>query len=97
MLTGWLTSTLSTITSPEFHRFVLVVDFEYHRVAFGSPNGQSASKLVDQAWFSLSQRTGMKLIVKGKGWALHSDFREVMEKAFPIMASAEMLEFEPND
>ena len=39
----------------------------------------------------------MKLIVKGKGWALHSDFREVMEKAFPIMASAEMLEFEPND
>ena len=90
-LAGWFKSALSTITFPEFHRFVLVVNV-YYRIVFGNRSRQSASNPVDRTLLSLS---GMKLIVKG--WILHSDFRDVMEKTFPMMASAGMLEFEPND
>lgn len=94
-LMGWFASTLSTITSPEFHRFVLVIEDAHYRKVFGNTDVQSAPNLVDQTLLSLSQRTGMKLVVKGR--TLHSGFRDVMEKAFPLMASAGVLEFEPND
>ena len=48
----------------------------------------------DQALLRLSQRAGMKMVVKRR--VLSEPFREVVEGAFPLMVSAGALEFETN-
>lgn len=61
---------------------------------FQKIDGKSAWEAADQALLRLSQRTGMKMIVKGR--VLHDTFRNVMENAFPLMVSAGVFELEPN-
>jgi hypothetical protein len=48
----------------------------------------------DQALLRLSQRTGMKVIVRGG--TLRETFCDVMRAAFPLMVTAGAFEFEPN-
>lgn len=48
----------------------------------------------DQALLRLSQRAEMKMVVKRR--ALNEPFRDMVEGAFPLMASAGVLEFDTN-
>ena len=48
----------------------------------------------DQALLRLSQRAGMKMVVKPR--VLSVPFRHEVEGAFPLMVSAGVLEFETN-
>lgn len=91
----WLASTTGTIASPEFHRFVLVVEDAHCPKLFGRHHEQSALKLVDHTLWSLSQRTGMKMIVRER--VLRGSFRKEVEQAFPLMVSAGAFEFELDD
>lgn len=91
----WLASVISTITSPAFTRFVFVVDSTNFHPLFRRIGGKSAWELVDRALLSLSQQTGMKMVVKGR--SLHDPLREAVSDSFPFMASAAMIEFEPDD
>lgn len=93
--TTWLASTAGTITSPRFHRFILVIEDAHCPKLFGRADGREALKLVDQALWHLSQRNGMKMIVKER--VLRGSFRNEIEKAFPLMVSAGAFEFEFND
>lgn len=91
----WLASVISTIASPTFGSFVLVVESTNFHPLFRRIDGKNAWELVDRALLSLSQQTGMKMIVKGR--ALHYTFRKAIEDSFPFMMSAGMIEFEPHD
>jgi len=94
-LVFWLASVISTITSPVFSRFVLVTNSVNFRSLFRRIDGKSAWDLADQALLRLSQKTGMKMIVRRK--VLHDDFCSSLKDAFPLMVSAGAFEFEPND
>lgn len=91
----WLASTTGTITSSGFHKFVLVVDDAHCPRLFGRPEDRDALRLVDQTLWDLSQRTGMKMTVRES--SLHASFRDDMAKAFPLMISAGVFEFELSD
>jgi len=84
-----------TIASPGFHKFVLVVEDARCPGLFERADGRDALRLVDQALWNLSQRTGMKMTVREI--SLGASFCNEMEKAFPLMASAGGLEFKVND
>lgn len=94
-LVFWLASVINTITSPVFSRFVLVTNSVNFRSLFRRIDGKSAWDLADQALLRLSQRTGMKMIVRRK--VLHDNFCSSLKDAFPLMVSAGAFEFEPND
>lgn len=91
----WLASVVNTITSPVFSRFVLVADSGNPHPLFRKFDERSAWDPADQAFLCLSQRVEMKMVVKRR--VLSEPFRDVMEGAFPLMASAGLLEFETND
>jgi len=91
----WLALTIHTIASPGFHKFVLVVEDARCPGLFERADGRDALRLVDQALWNLSQRTGMKMTVREI--SLGVSFCNEMEKAFPLMASAGGLEFKVND
>jgi hypothetical protein len=91
----WLASAAGSITSPVFHKFVLVVDDAHCPGLFGRVDERGALMILEQTLWSLSQRTGMKMTVKERH--LPASFRDEVEKAFPIMLSAGMLEFELTD
>jgi len=90
----WLASVVDTITSPVFSRFVLVVDGECPYPPSWKFNEKSQWDSTDQALLRLSQRAGVKMVVK-RG-VLNDPFRDVVEGAFPLMVSAGVLEFETN-
>ena len=90
----WLASVVDTITSPIFSRFVLVTDSGNPNPLFRKFDEKSQWDPADQALLRLSQRVGMKMVVKR--WALSDSFRDVVEGAFPLMVSAGVLEFETN-
>lgn len=91
----WLAATTGTITSPGFHSFVLVVDDAHCPSLFGRADELEASRLVDQTLWNLSQRTGMKMIVRQR--TLWVNFRNEMVKAFPLMSSAGVIKFKLDD
>ena len=90
----WLASVVDTITSPVFSRFVLVADSGNPLPLFRKFDEKNAWDPADQALLRLSQRAGMKMVVKRR--VLSEPFREVVEGAFPLMVSAGALEFETN-
>jgi hypothetical protein len=90
-----LASIVRTITSPVFCKFVLAFEDTHLHEIFEGPKGKRASRPVDKNLLSLSQRTGMKMIVGGR--VLDAGFRDVMGRAFPLMVSAGSFEFELND
>jgi len=91
----WLATIVNTINSPVFSRFVLVVDIARFQQLFRKIDGRTAWEPTDQALLRLSQRTGMKLVVRAR--VLHVGFCRWVVDAFPLMASAGALEFESND
>ena len=90
-----MASVIDTITSPVFSRFVLVPNSTQVYPLFRKYDVRDTWKPVDQALLRLSQRTEAKVIVKGR--TLHEAFRTKMENAFPLIMSAEVLEFELDD
>lgn len=90
--TMWLLLTIGTITSPEFHSFILAVQDAHCPKLFGERHPQSALSLVDLTLWNLSQLTGMRMIVRER--ILHASFREEVEQTFPLMVSVGALEFE---
>lgn len=91
----WLTSTMGTITSPEFQRFVLVVEDAHCPRLFARFEERVALRLADQTLWHLWQRTGMKMTVRER--ILRASFRNDVERAFLLMVSAGALEFELSD
>lgn len=93
----WFASVIDTITSPVFSRFILVADSANFNQLFRKIDayGKSGWEFADQALLRLSQRTGMKMVVKRR--VLHETFRNVMRGTFPLMVSAGAFEFEYND
>ena len=94
-LVSWLASVISTVTSPTFSRFILVANSADFNPLFRRISGRSAWEPADQALLLLSQRTGMKMIVRGR--ILHDTFCNAMRDSFPLMVSAGAFEFEFND
>lgn len=95
-LVFWLASVINTITSPVFSKFVLVANIANYQSLFRRRvDGKSAWDVADQALLRLSQRTGMKMIVRRK--VLHDVFCNALRNAFPLMVSAGAFEFEAND
>ena len=90
----WLASIVSTVTSPVFSRFVFVANRAVPHLICRKAGWKNGWEPADQALLRLSQRTGMKVIVKGS--ALREPFCDVMRAAFPLMVTAEAFEFEPN-
>ena len=91
----WLASVANTITTPVFSRFVLVANSGNPLLLFQNFDDKNVWDPADQALLRLSQRTGMKMVVKRR--FINEPFRNVMEGAFPLMVSAGVFEFETND
>ena len=91
----WLASVADTITSHVFSRFVLMADSANPLPIFRKLDWDNTWDPADQALLRLSQRTGMKMVVKRR--VLNEPFRDVTKNAFPLTVSAGVLEFEIND